>query len=160
MARVIVDAGPLIAFARVGFLDLFRQMFGEVCVVEAVRKECLAGPGGGDGRLLEEMMRAQWVRICHPAVADAPLSLSLGDGERDSIHLAMQEPSTSLLVMDDYLARKQAIRHGCSVIGTVRLLDEAERDHLIDSAELLIADMQRHGYRISRTILERLRQGG
>jgi len=108
--------------------------------------------------VLEEMMCAQWVRICHPVVTDAPLSLSLGDGERDSIHLAMQEPSASLLVMDGYLARKQAIHHGCSVVGTVRMLDEAERSHLIDSAEMLIADMQRHGCRISRAILERIRR--
>jgi len=51
--------------------------------------------------------------------------------------------------MDDFLARKQAIRLGLPVAGSVRILDIAEQRNLIRSAAEVISDMRDHGYRIS-----------
>jgi len=93
-----------------------------------------------------------------PAAHEQPLSLSLGDGERDSIYLALEYPSDSLLVMDDFLARKQIIRLGLPVMGTVRMLYIAEHRNLVSSAEMVISDMREHGYRISTAILEKIQR--
>ncbi len=60
--------------------------------------------------------------------------------------------------MDDFLARKQSIRLGLSVMGTARMLYIAEHRDLISSADLVISDMRDHGYRISTEILKQIRR--
>jgi predicted nucleic acid-binding protein len=60
--------------------------------------------------------------------------------------------------MDDFLARKQAIRLDLLVMGTVRMLYIAEQRDLISSAEAVISDMRNYGYRISTAILEKIRR--
>ena len=156
MARIIVDAGPLIAFARVNHIDLFRHLFGEITITPSVQQECMAKPCAGLD-VLSDAMQADWLNVCSPVSPEQPLSLSLGDGERDSIHLALEDVPGSLLIIDDFLARKQAIRLNLPVIGTVRMLDIAEQRDLISSAETMITDMSEHGYRISIEILEKIR---
>jgi predicted nucleic acid-binding protein len=55
----------------------------------------------------------------------------------------------SLLIVDDRLARRFALKQGINIVGTVRLLDLAERRGLIKSAELSITEMTAIGYRVS-----------
>jgi len=59
--------------------------------------------------------------------------------------------------VDDFLARKQALRLGLHVIGTVRMLDIAEQREFIRSAEAMVLELRDHGYRISLAILEHIR---
>ncbi len=158
MARIIVDAGPLIAFAKVNQTDLLQALFGEVWIASSVQAECMAKPAA-EHAVLADLMRQDWVKRCAPSVDAPSLSLSLGKGEQDSIHLALEDASASLLVMDDFLARKQAIRLGLHVMGTVRMLDIAEQRGLIHSAEDTVLAMRSHGYRISTAILEYIRSG-
>jgi len=157
MARIIVDASPLIALAKVNQADLFHHLFGEVWITSAVQHECMAKPCT-EHKALRDMIQADWVNICNSVTRGQPLSLSLGDGERDSIHLALEDTPESLLIMDDFLARKQAIRLELSVMGTARMLYIAEQHDLISSAEMVISDMRKHGYRISMTILDEIRK--
>jgi len=104
--------------------------------------------------------RTIWLNVCNPVTRDQQLSRSLGDEERDSIYLALEDMPGSLLIMDDFLARKQAIRLDlAAVMGTVRMLYIAEQHELINSAEVVISDMKHHGYRISTAILENIRKG-
>jgi len=156
MARIIVDAGPLIAFARVNQMDLFCHLFGEITITSSVQQECMAKPCA-ERDVLSDAMQADWLNVCSPVSLEQPLSLSLGDGERDSIHLALEDMPGSLLIIDDFLARKQAIRLNLSVMGTVRMLYIAEQRDLISSAETMISDMSKQGYRISIEILEKIR---
>jgi len=156
MARVIVDAGPLIAFAKVNQTDLFQVLFREVWIASSVQAECMAKPAA-EHAVLANLMRKDWVNLGKPSAGDQSLSLSLGKGEQDSIHLALEDASGSLLIMDDFLARKQAIRLGLHVMGTVRMLDIAEQRGLIHSAEDMVLEMRSHGYRISTAILEYIR---
>jgi len=156
MARVIIDAGPLIAFAKVNQTDLFRALFREVWIASSVQDECMAKPTS-EHAVLAELMQNDWVNLCKPVVGDQSLSLSLGKGEQDSIHLALEDASGSLLIMDDFLARKQAIHLGLQVMGTVRMLDVAEQRGLIHSAEDMVLEMRSHGYRISMAILDHIR---
>ena len=157
MARVIVDAGPLIAFAKVNQTDLFQRLFGGIDITVSVQRECMAKPCG-DRKALSGVMQEDWLHVCVPAAHEQALSLSLGDGERDSIYLALEYPSDSLLIMDDFLARKQIIRLGLPVMGTVRMLYIAQHRNLISSAEMVISDMREHGYRISTAILEKIQR--
>jgi len=146
----------MIALAKVDQIELFHKLFDEICITSSVHAECLAKPSA-EHAALADVIHKTWLSLCDPAAKDKPLSRSLGYGEQDSIHLALEDAANSLLIMDDFLARKQALRLGLHVIGTVRMLDIAEHHGLIRSAETLVLEMRHHGYRISKAILEHIR---
>ena len=86
-----------------------------------------------------------------------PLSPSLGAGEGDSICFALEAPESSLLIMDDRLARRYVLHRGLNIVGTVRLLDLAEKRGVIESAERCIQSMSDFGYRVSNDLLKIIR---
>ena len=155
---VIADAGPLIAFAGIDALAVLQDLFSEINITESVRRECLAKPGT-DSQRIEQAIDQGWLLTSAPGAstpnsAIKPLSPSLGAGESDSIRVALQAPGESLLIVDDRLARRVALKQGINIVGTVRLLDLAQQRGLIKSAELSIAEMTAIGYRISIGLLE------
>jgi len=160
MARVIiVDAGPLIALAGIGKLELLRRLFGQICIPEAVKQECLAG-NGLDAELIQAAISDHWLVVNEeaPNKEKVPIAPSLGAGESEAIVQAMQEPEKSLLILDDRLARRYALRRGLFLIGTARVLVLAETQGLIGSADTCIDEMIANGYRISRELLDLIRR--
>ena len=63
-----------------------------------------------------------------------------------------------LLILDDRLVRRYALRRGLNFVGTVRLLDAAERRGLVRDAADCIARIAERGYRISPDLLEHVRK--
>ena len=158
MARIIVaDAGPLIAFAGVGQLELLRILFGEVVIPQSVKDECLAKPGE-DAALIQQAITQGWLAVQQRPDQPEPLSPVLGPGESDAIRIGQEDPQNTLLIMDDRLARRYALKRGLPLIGTARLLDIAEQRGLLGSAEDCIQAMAERGYRISTGLLVRIRQ--
>ncbi len=157
MARIVIaDAGPLIAFASIDALSVLRGLFSGIYVTESVKEECQGKPGI-DARRIEAAVDEGWLVISHQVTGAAPLSPGLGVGESDSIRLALETREESLLIVDDRLARRYALKQGLNIVGTVRLLDLAEQRSLIDSAEQCIREMATVGYRISVEILNLIR---
>ena len=85
------------------------------------------------------------------------LSRSLGLGEQSCIECALQNESKTLLIIDDSLALKQALRVDLSVVGTAALLFADERKGLIPSVEHQIEILCQSGYRISPKVIELLK---
>lgn len=154
MAGVISDAGPLIALAKVDSLFIPKALFARIRIPEAVWLEC-RGRTGEDSRRIERASNEGWLRVV-PAAAGRQLSPSLGAGEAEAIRLALESPN-ALLILDDRLARREAMRHGLDFIGTVRMLHLAEQRSIIDSAEATVRHMSNCGYRISPQLLRRIR---
>lgn len=153
MARIIIaDAGPLIAFAGIDHLAVLYRLFSQVCITESVKRECQAKPCR-DAAAIATAIRAGWLVVKTVADTASPAPNALGPGETDSIQLALQSPESSLLIVDDRLARRRALEYGLKIVGTVRLLDLAEKRGLITSAEQLVRDMRERGYRIAPKLL-------
>ncbi len=161
MARVVIaDAGPLIALAGIDRLEVFRSLFGRATLPEAIARECTAKAGSDTERIAAALADGWLVRRAPgPEMPEIPLTPNLGPGESEAIVLAMAEPKQRLLIMDDRLARRYALRRGLSVIGTVRLLDLAEARGLVESAAQCIEAMSANGYRISPELLAVVREG-
>ncbi len=111
-----------------------------------------------DAESIQLAIKQGWLVVMPGDEDSAPLSPALGVGESDSIRLALQTPNEALLVMDDRLARRYANARKLSFIGTVRLLDLAEQQGVIDNAEAVIKEMSENGYRISVALLDRVRK--
>ena len=149
MAVVISDAGPLIALAKVDSLFVPRALFSRLQAPAAVCLECLQKPGE-DSRRIEQAVRDGWLSVVSVNLerTSQRFSSSLGRGETEAIQLAL-ETTQSLLIVDDRLARRQAMRCGLTYLGTVRMLLLAEQRQVIDDAEALIRRMTASGYGIS-----------
>jgi len=76
----------------------------------------------------------------------------LGLGEQSSIEYALQTDGNTLLILDDGLARKQALRKQLVTVGTAALLLAVQRKNLIADAEDVIAELNKAGYRISAEV--------
>ena len=160
MKQVICNAGPLIALAGIGRLELLRELFGEVWVAAEVRAEVEAGGGSGSGAGM--FAATPWLRVADPAAGADPLLASLLDeGEAATIALAIRS-STALVLMDEWKGRKIAREvYGLNVIGTGRLLVEAKRAFLIPEVRPLLERIRGNGYWLSDPITaEILRQAG
>lgn len=158
MAVVIADAGPLIALAKINRLHLLPALFSEVLITQAVTDECLRGQSA-DAVLIKQALASGWLQRVDNPVFKHPLSRSLGLGEQSSIEYALQTDSNTLLILDDALARKQALRKQLVVVGTAALLFAAQRKALIADAEALITELNRVGYRISAAVVAQLKNG-
>lgn len=157
MARIVIaDAGPLIVFASVDLLFVLEGLFSEFTITESVRAECNAKPGS-DVQRIDAAVEAGWLCVQRDLAPPEVLSPGLGAGETNSICLALRAPEETLLILDDRLARRYALRRGLNFVGTVRLLDAAERRGLVRDAADCIARMAEHGYRISPDLLEHVR---
>jgi predicted nucleic acid-binding protein len=99
-----------------------------------------------------------WLQCVDDPILKHQLSRSLGLGEQTSIEYVLQADSKTLLIMDDALARKQAIRLSLSLVGTAAVLFMAQRKGLISNAEDLIIQLNQVGYRISAEVVAQLKQ--
>ncbi len=160
---VIADAGPLIALAGVGQLKIFKELCSTIWITTSVKKECTIKAGKDIESILSALSEG-WLKeekfqydLTH---SEKNPPKSLGQGEIDTIEWGKQLAQgniSCLAIIDDRLARKYAHESGLNFIGTVRVLDIAEKKDLIDSAELLIEQISSNGYRISADILTVIR---
>lgn len=157
MAIIIADAGPLIALAKVNQLQLLPRLFPCITITQAVIDECLRSRSA-DGLLIQQALEAGWLQcVANPKFKNG-LSRSLGSGEQSSIELALQTSTKSLLILDDGLARKQALRKQLDIVGTAALLFTAQHKGFIVDAETVITQLNQVGYRISAGVVEKLKE--
>jgi hypothetical protein len=140
---VVVNSTPLIALALVGRLDLLRLLYHEVVIPVAVREEVLHEGRRRIGAL--ELESAEWIRTT--ALNDsrrADLLSDLDRGEAEVLALA-QELDARLVIIDERLGRRHALRLGLTLTGTVGVLLRAKAAGVLPAV---------------RPVIERIRDGG
>jgi predicted nucleic acid-binding protein len=108
--KVVSDAGPLMALAKVGRLDVLLQLFPKVWTPAAVYEELVTAGlrlGAPDAPLLESYYRSAQIEVRSPGPLTSEEAGLLGAGEAQSIRLAIEERADWLLV-DDFDARQTA----------------------------------------------------
>jgi len=152
MATIIADAGPLIAFAKINQLSLLQQLFSNISMTESIRSEVLMAHSK-DAALIQGAIEAGWLQcVCDPEL-NTVASRSLGLGEKTAIEYALQSQDDVLLIMDDALARKKALRYQLNIVGTAMLIYTAEKKHFISNADEYIEELRQKGYRISKQVI-------
>ncbi|MEJ5248498.1 MAG: DUF3368 domain-containing protein [Caldilinea sp.] len=127
---IVSNASPLINLARIGKLDLLRQLYGEVLVPQAVWQEVVLD--GAERPGADEVKTSTWIQmrtIGDQRLAQA-LRQELGAGEAEAIVLAI-ELQAELLLMDERLGRETARYLGVRPIGLMGVLLEAKHRRLI-----------------------------
>ncbi|HZM01449.1 MAG TPA: hypothetical protein VFC44_00370 [Candidatus Saccharimonadales bacterium] len=152
---VVSNSSPLITLARIGRLDLLKQLFGRIHIAGEVRQEVVVR---GVGRPAADAVRgADWIES-HPAADPAGLAAlrarhALGAGELATILLA-QALRADLVIIDERAARRLGQAQGVAVMGCVGILERSHRRGLVPDLRHTYANLLAHGIRIDRQILD------
>jgi predicted nucleic acid-binding protein len=153
---VVSDASALINLARIGELDLLRQLYGELWIPEAVWREVVIEGAGQPGA--EEVKAVSWIETHDVANEHLVRALrqDLDAGEAEAIARAL-EVGADLLLMDERLGRETARYLGVRYVGLVGVLIAAKRSGLTDAVKSrLDALREMAGFRVSDTLYTRV----
>jgi len=162
---VVSNSSSLIYLAKVGRLNLIKNVFGRVWIPEAVFCEVVTqgkALGIAEAPIIEEAV-GQWIfkeRI-RPEI-DAEYGFldeneRIGPGERQALKLCKQL-NANLFIVDDKEARRAAKILKVKTLGTCGILIQARRQGLVSSeeAEEILNDLVKVGFRIDSILYRRL----
>jgi hypothetical protein len=154
---IVSDSTPLIAFARIGELELLRRVVDQLIVPQAVWEELTAATNRAGAA---EIQNAAWIGARAVESVSPDLLQLLDRGEAEVILLA-ELIDADEVVLDERAARAVALSRGLRIVGTAGLLVRAKHRRLIPTIRPLIERMQIEGIRYSdRFVAELLRQAG
>jgi predicted nucleic acid-binding protein len=143
--KVVSDAGPLMALAKVDGLSALFRLFPQILIPPAVHEETvIAGQrlGAPDAALLEACCHDRTLKITVPSSASILMMQGLGRGEEESIRLAIERRADWLLI-DDFDARQAALASfrsaGVStrIKGTLGILVSAHQEGYLSQREAI-----------------------
>ena len=107
--KVVSDASPLIALARIGHFDLLPKLYGTIVISTEVYNEVVIAGAGLPGA--KQAANATWVQVAalrdSAALSAAVEKTGLGMGEVSAVILA-KELAADLLLVDEWKARRSA----------------------------------------------------
>jgi len=128
---VIADTSPLNYLVLIGEAEVLRRLYGRVVIPEAVLRE-LQNPKA-PVKVAEWIAQPPiWLEIDRTAGPADPGLRLLGEGERESITLAMQNRQEALLLMDEGSGRREASRRNLRITGTLGVLNDAASRGWVD----------------------------
>lgn len=145
---IVSNSTTLIAFSKLGLLDILKEYFEEIVVPKEVYTEVVTRGGKLFGAL--EVKEAKWIKVeeVKNRIAVESLLNYIDKGEAEAIILA-REKNAKLLLIDDLEGREIAERFGLKVTGTVGILLLAVKEKRIDlkgTLDMLISS----GFRLSK----------
>jgi predicted nucleic acid-binding protein len=146
---VISNSSPLILYAKIGRLDLLREVFVEVFVPPAVHEEVVSGRAGRPGA--EEIASLPWVTLRtleNPETAQTFMT-RLHPGEAETIALAVELPGQTPVLLDDRAGRRVARELGLRVFGSAGVLVLAKEQGLIPTVRPVLDTLRSAGLYLS-----------
>jgi predicted nucleic acid-binding protein len=125
--KIIADTGPFIALAKIGQIHLLEKLATEVLIAPVVHKE-LYGKIGFESDQIDQAL-AEFVHIGELEPIDSIIDedlIKLGEGEKQSILLALASKKKVILLIDDRAGRQAAENLGLTITGTAGLLIAAK----------------------------------
>lgn len=150
--ELVVDAGPIIALARLDLLAVPASIFGRVLVTEIVMRECLARPEYAEYHAIRLALESALLEPVDWYPSPQSSTWNLDPGEASAIELAAF--SQAVVLVDDLAARRIARARELKVIGTCGLLLEARRRSLVPAVRPLVERLSESGYYLSQKLIE------
>lgn len=155
MARkvVLADASPLIALERIGGLRWLRRLYGTISVTREVRVETTGARELPGAQAVAAAIERGWIRVLRQRRSEPPLPL-LGPGEASTLRTALASRARTLVLLDDLLARREALRLGIAIAGTAAIVVQARRAALIPAARPVFAQLSQEGFHLGEDLVE------
>ena len=151
--RAVINAGPLVALAVLGRLELLPALFAECWIPQAVFDEVAVAGIGKPGAT--SLHSTEWqARVRVSPIPDPLLILELDAGEAEVISLA-RHLSPCMAVIDERRGRRFAAEvYGLPVKGTAGILVEAKRRGLVNEVRPLLLELRAGGYFIATNVID------
>lgn len=127
---VVADSSPLIVLVKIDCITVLPALFREVLVPPAVDAELRRSSDRNVSAFYAAL--PAWLTIRRPQATHRIPGLHAG--ETEAIHL-VTEIHADILLVDERKAYKAAVARKITAIGTVRLLERAAEENLLDLAE-------------------------
>jgi predicted nucleic acid-binding protein len=127
MILVVADTGPIHYLVLIGAIDVLPRIYHRLVIPSSVFDE-LVHPHAPEAVRIWSAALPAWIEV-----REAPLMLisaPLDPGEVDAISLA-KEMKAHYVLLDDRDARREAVRHGLAIAGTIGVLERAAERGLI-----------------------------
>lgn len=156
--KIVFNSSPLIFLSRLDFLDLFLETEAKFLLPKSVKEEISAKQDKSSSdinRLISEnkllVQEVQLVSLAHR------LNERLGIGESEAIALAV-ELQSDYIILDDFAARREAIRLGLNVKGTLAVIRKLQIEGKISISDLdrLYQNPREVNFRVKREIFDRI----
>lgn len=137
---IISDTSCFIILSKIEALDLLQKIYGQIITTSDIAEEF--------GEILPE-----WVIIKNASdtYKQKILELQLDKGESSAIALAIEMPE-SILILDDFKARKIAQQLGLTITGTIGVIVKAKLTGKIPSIKPYLDKIKITNFRISSEI--------
>ena len=154
--KIVFNSSPLIFLARLDFLELFLQYDYEFYLPEIVRIEINAKPDRASNYVNIAVANNSLVvkQIKLASLANS-LNERLGRGEAEAISLAT-ELQSDYIILDDFAARREAMRLGLKVKGTLAIIKKmlADEKITIDNLDQFYQKLLQIKFRVKRSVFE------
>jgi len=149
---VVSNSTILIGLAKIGKLDLLKEIFSKVFIPEEVFKEVVEmGKDKPGSKFTKE---AAWIKT-RRVKDNTQVSFLLGSlekGEAEALVLA-RELGADLILLDKEKARKSAVIAGFEIMGLLGLFMLAKNLGLIDEVRPLVDELRMKKFRVSDRIV-------
>lgn len=148
----VLNASPIILYARIGRLDIIERLAPGLIVPATVTEEVKAGVHKDTTAKNAAAWAAQFQRpdILIPSKVER---WDLGPGESQVISFCLQGKRWA--VLDDRMARRCINAHGLRMIGSFGMILRARRLRLIDAARPWVYKLRDQGMFVDVALLER-----
>ena len=133
---IISDTSCLIIFSKIYKLSILKDIFKEIVIPKGVHDEY--------GEKLPGFIRI--IQVKNENLIKLA-SAFLDKGEAEVIALALENNAEGV-ILDDKKGRKTAIKLGLNVIGTLGIIDLAQKKGIIEDKSLIINELRKNGFYI------------
>jgi predicted nucleic acid-binding protein len=144
---IISDTTCLVILEKIGKLEILQLLYKEVLITTEISKEF-------------RKKLPNWIKIQDPTNADVYRNFSeiVDAGEASAITLSI-EIGDCILILDDLKARKLAHELNLRYTGTIGILLLAKNKGLIDKMDEIIDKIHDSDFRLSKSLIDRLKSG-
>ncbi len=152
--KIVFNSSPLIFLARLHFLEKFVNSLGEFYLPEVVNDEIKAKQDEAS-EYIQRLIDDKKIEVKGTNLISLVSSLNarLGKGESEAIALST-ELQADYVVLDDFAARREAMRLGLNVRGTLAIIRKlnSEGKITIDNLEDLYQQLMAINFRVKRSL--------
>jgi len=131
----VINASPLIYLSKLGVIEILPQLFTRIITTTTVKQEVLSEKKAPEYTILKELFES-WLEVVsvEEKIIEKLAVLQIHRGEAEVIALGRElltKEKTTVVIIDDLLAREIAISLGLTVTGTIGVLLKALKEKII-----------------------------
>ena len=151
--RWVVNASPVILLAKAEVIHFLPQVCDELVIPSGVVGEVQNAHTVDAGQAWLEAEGRQFIKPA-PPIRSTLANWRGGAGEAEVISWALEHPGFTA-ILDDQRARALAIRHGVTVLGSLRVIVLVKQRGLIDAAKPALDRLRGSGAWVSDELIDR-----